>query len=75
MVTLEMIIILLKELVMYTEDNKRYSYLNDRHLALIEVRILLILIAIHAFVDRTILKSSSVWFLKSPEDISYPRAI
>ena len=37
MVTLEMLIILLKELVMYTEDNTRHSYLNDRHLALIEV--------------------------------------
>lgn len=37
MVTLEMLIILLKELVMYTDDNTRHSYLNDRHLALIEV--------------------------------------
>jgi len=37
-VTLEMLIILLKELIMYTEDNTRHSYLNDRHLALIEVR-------------------------------------
>ncbi|XP_020607380.1 protein CLEC16A-like [Orbicella faveolata] len=35
-VTLEMLIILLKELIMYTEDNTRHSYLNDRHLALIE---------------------------------------
>ena len=38
MVTLEMLIILLKELIMYTEDTTRQSYLNDRHLALIEVR-------------------------------------
>ena len=37
-VTLEMLIILLKELIMYTTDNSRLSYLNDRHLALIEVQ-------------------------------------
>lgn len=37
MVTLEMLIILLKEIVMHTVENKRYSYLNDRHLAMIEV--------------------------------------
>ena len=37
MVTLEMIILLLKELVMYTVDNVRCSYLGDRHLAMIEV--------------------------------------
>ena len=36
-VTLEMIIPLLKELVMYTVDNTRCSYLGDRHLAMIEV--------------------------------------
>jgi len=36
-VTLEMIILLLKELVMYTLDNIRSSYLGDRHLAMIEV--------------------------------------
>ena len=36
-VTLEMIILLLKELVMYTVDNARCSYLGDRHLAMIEV--------------------------------------
>ncbi|XP_074605981.1 protein CLEC16A-like isoform X2 [Acropora palmata] len=35
-VTLEMLIILLKEIVMHTVENKRYSYLNDRHLAMIE---------------------------------------
>lgn len=37
MVTLEMLMLLLKELIMYTEDNTRCSYLDDRHLALIEV--------------------------------------
>ena len=36
-VTLEMIILLLKELVMNTVDNARCSYLGDRHLAMIEV--------------------------------------
>ena len=36
-VTLEMLIILLKELVMHTVENERYSYLKDRHLAMIEV--------------------------------------
>ena len=36
-VTLEMVIILLKELIMYTENDTRCSYLNDSHLALIEV--------------------------------------
>ncbi|XP_078348626.1 protein CLEC16A-like isoform X2 [Oculina patagonica] len=35
-VTLEMLILLLKELIVYTEDNTRCSYLDDRHLALIE---------------------------------------
>lgn len=35
-VTLEMLIILLKEIVMHTVENERYSYLNDRHLAMIE---------------------------------------
>lgn len=38
MVTLDMVITLLKELIMHTVDKTRYSYLNDRHLALIEVR-------------------------------------
>ena len=36
-VTLEMLIILFKELVTHTVENKRHSYLNDRHLAMIEV--------------------------------------
>lgn len=35
-VTLEMLIILFKELVTHTVENKRHSYLNDRHLAMIE---------------------------------------
>lgn len=35
-VTLEIAMILLKELIMYTVDESKYSYLNDRHLALIE---------------------------------------
>lgn len=37
-VTLEIAIILLKELIMYTVDESKWSYLSDRHLALIEVR-------------------------------------
>lgn len=37
-VTLEIAIILLKELIMYTVDGSKWSYLSDRHLALIEVR-------------------------------------
>lgn len=35
-VTLEIAIILLKELIMYTVDESKWSYLSDRHLALIE---------------------------------------
>lgn len=55
-----MLIILLKELIMYTEDNTRHSYLNDRHLALIEVR----------NAEKRSRSRSSVHFVVAPLDVS-----